>query len=180
MRLANILEASRSFLKHTVNLGYNELGYKESSAIRNRFELPESFLSLFLVSIWKNTDITNSVIANPPFPGPDSPYCIKIPTVITNSRLKARILHSKSSSIITTSVSSKQIVWHVIIVKKNTQHCYLLVCTWKLTGSRSDAKLLGKRIRIVAVRHFTCIYGKKKSRKITDDHLGRWLLKIRH
>ena len=31
----------------TVNLGYNELGYQESSAIRNNFEIPESFPSLF-------------------------------------------------------------------------------------------------------------------------------------
>ena len=32
---------------NTVNLGYNKLGYKESSAIRNSFEIPESFPSLF-------------------------------------------------------------------------------------------------------------------------------------
>ena len=67
MRLANILEASRSFLKHTVNLGYNELGYKESSAIRNRFELPESFPSLFYMKKYGYNELgysESSAIAN--------------------------------------------------------------------------------------------------------------------
>jgi len=45
-KLLGITSGSKLFA-YTVNLGYNELGYKESSAIRNIFETPESSPSLF-------------------------------------------------------------------------------------------------------------------------------------